>query len=329
VLTLLAQGAPGGVQNIVDAIARTPLSKVIFFVALCTVVRLLLASYLMRTPPHSRGLGFTLGRWTNDLMDLLAYAGIVVFMVIRPYGVQAFNIPTGSMLETLQINDYLVINKAIYRYSDPKAGDIVVFRPPARACMKAQLDPNGEPKVDFIKRCIGVPGDLIEIRGGTLYRNGSAVQEPYRNGENGYDFKFVHYQGAFAPWKDRYIPVIYDSSGMPNYQVSIAKEFAIADLKDHEFGGFDPSPSAWKPFDMVSEEEHSIMRELTEAPPARIPAGHFLMLGDNRPGSFDGRAWGLVPRQSIVGRAEFIWWPPSRWRGVRGVSASSAAGASK
>ena len=79
------------------------------------------------------------------------------------------------------MNDFIVANKAIYRYTNPKVNDIVVFRPPVTARLSAdQVDAQGEMKVDFIKRCIGTPGDLIEMKKGVLYRNGQLVDEPYK-----------------------------------------------------------------------------------------------------------------------------------------------------
>jgi signal peptidase I len=64
-------------------------------------------------------------------------------------------------------------------------------------------------------------------------------------------------------------------------------------------------------------QEIHLNNELCDAPPARIPPGYFLMMGDNRNGSFDGRFWGLVPRSAIIGRSEAVMWPPSRWRRTR------------
>ncbi len=88
------------------------------------------------------------------------------------------------MWPTLYVNDYIVANKSVYRYSDPTFGDIVVFRPPPEAADPEQLDEQGNVKVDFIKRCVGVPGDLIEIREGQMFRNGQPVEEWYKHLSN-------------------------------------------------------------------------------------------------------------------------------------------------
>jgi len=120
-------------------------------------------------------------RWQKVLKEY-AEALIIAFllaMVIRAFFVQAFKIPSGSMLETLQIGDHLLVNKIGYgvtipftetvlvSFSEPERGDIVVFEFPE------------DTSKDFIKRIIGVPGDTIEIREKSVYRNGEKLDEPY------------------------------------------------------------------------------------------------------------------------------------------------------
>ncbi len=104
---------------------------------------------------------------------------LVLALVIRTFLFQAFTIPSGSMLETVQIGDYLLVNKFIYGLKnpftgtyfidgkDPQIGDIIVFKYP------------GDPSIDYIKRIEGLPGDVIEVRDKQLYRNGEAVHEDY------------------------------------------------------------------------------------------------------------------------------------------------------
>lgn len=313
---LLAQAGPPEGVSLIDTLARTPLSKVFLFVLVCTVIRLVIAPKIFNTAPHQRTGGFKGLKFLNETLDAIVYAGVVVFMVIRPFGIQAFQIPSESMVDTLLVNDFIVANKAVYRYTQPKAGDIVVFRPPIYACQANQIDSDGQPKVDFIKRCIGTPGQTIEIRGGVLYRDGVEVKEAYRKGQNTSDWKLVHYEGAFQKWKGRYIPVSLNGNGQPNFNVGVSKEFSIGAAENPHDAGF-PYPQGWKYLQDLTEDEIALMKELEEAPPAKIPPGHFLMMGDNREFSFDGRAWGLVPEEDIVGRAEFIWLPINRWRATR------------
>jgi signal peptidase I len=93
----------------------------------------------------------------------------LVFGFVRPFVMEAFWIPSGSMIPTLEIGDRVFVNKFIYRFTEPERGDIIVFE---------SVD-NGE--VDLIKRVVGVPGDEIAVRGGKLFVNGEPQKEPYTN----------------------------------------------------------------------------------------------------------------------------------------------------
>ncbi len=128
-------------------------------------------------------------RWQTILKEY-AEALIIAFIlafIIRSFVVQAFKIPSGSMLQTLQIGDHLLVNKFIYgfkipftnifitHFSDPKFKDIIVFEFPE------------DPSKDFIKRVIGTPGDVLEMHDKVLFRNGKKVDEPYvQHVEKGY-----------------------------------------------------------------------------------------------------------------------------------------------
>lgn len=102
----------------------------------------------------------------KDTFDSIIVA-FVIAMIIRTFFVQAFKIPSGSMLETLQIGDHILVNKLSYVISKPKVDDIVVFEFP--------IDPNK----DFIKRVIGAPGDKIKIIDKALYRNGEKIDSSF------------------------------------------------------------------------------------------------------------------------------------------------------
>lgn len=106
-----------------------------------------------------------------EFLDSALIALLLVFCVLRPFVIQAFFIPSGSMLPTLQINDRILVNKFVYHFRDPLPGDIVVFRAPPAA---------SPPEQDFIKRVVGAPGDRLQVRRFEgLYRNGQLVPEPY------------------------------------------------------------------------------------------------------------------------------------------------------
>ncbi|PWB78487.1 MAG: signal peptidase I [Candidatus Methylomirabilota bacterium] len=92
---------------------------------------------------------------------------ILLALVIRTFVVQAFKIPSGSMLQTLQVGDHILVNKFLYWFTDPHHGDIIVFKYPQDEAR------------DFIKRVIGLPGDTVEVREKQVYVNGHPLTEPY------------------------------------------------------------------------------------------------------------------------------------------------------
>jgi signal peptidase I len=305
-------------RQMVDQLARTPLSIVLMFVGGLTLLRLAVFPVLVRTLPHKRTGGFHGAKIVSEIVDALVYAGVVVFMLIRPFGVQAFVIPSGSMWPTLRVNDYIVANKAVYRYSDPKNGDIVVFRPPVGATegREYQRDPvTGDVKVDFIKRCIGTPGQVIEIREGQLYRDGQRVEEPYRAYSECTDRNHVGECQEFRPLTDEEKDRLTKASfKLVKYKGRlIPLNFTPYDANSsHPQAGLEEISA---PYDVISDfevEDPEEANRLRELPAEPIPQGYYLMLGDNRNGSLDGRSWGLVPRNDIIGRSEFIWLPFSR-----------------
>lgn len=107
-----------------------------------------------------------IARKTKEWLKDLAIA-LIIALVIRTFFIQAFRIPSESMVPTLLVGDHLLVEKITYRFREPKRGEIIVFKFP--------LD---ESK-DYIKRVIGLPGDTIEVRGKEVYLNGKRIDEPY------------------------------------------------------------------------------------------------------------------------------------------------------
>ena len=104
-----------------------------------------------------------------EYLVILLVSFALVFGFVRPFVMEAFWIPSGSMIPTLEIGDRVFVNKFIYRFTEPERGDIIVFQ---------SVDRTNE---DLIKRVVGLPGDRIAVRGGKLFVNGERQKEPYTN----------------------------------------------------------------------------------------------------------------------------------------------------
>ncbi|RUM26453.1 signal peptidase I [Rhizobium vallis] len=206
--------------------------------------------------------------WENIKVIIQA---LILAMLIRTVLFQPFTIPSGSMMPTLLVGDYIFVNKFAYGYSkyslpfspdifsgrlfgsDPKRGDIVVFRFP----------PN--PEVDYIKRCVGLPGDHIQVTDGVLYVNGKPV------------------------------PKVADGSFTSDYKLDPGEDVPVfRETLDNgkTYDTLDQSP--------VSRGDNT--REFI------VPEGHYFMMGDNRDNSLDSRFdVGFVPAENLVGRASVIF----------------------
>lgn len=116
-----------------------------------------------RRSAKKRGGGFL------EFLIILVVAFALVFGFVRPFVVEAFWIPSESMVPTLEVGDRVLVNKFIYRFTEPERGDIVVFK---------SVEGDGS---DLIKRVVALPGDTVAVRNGTLFVNGEPQNEPYLN----------------------------------------------------------------------------------------------------------------------------------------------------
>lgn len=183
---------------------------------------------------------------------------VVIALFVITFVIQAFQIPSESMENTLLIGDYLLVDKvgygpqgswpAVLPYTPVKRGDIIVFKWPLK------------PEQHFVKRVIGLPGDRVRIVGGVVFVNGKKIEEPY----------VIHKAPeAVVRVRDHFpsrLPTQYDTAG-------------------------------W----------YAEVGKLTRNGDLLVPEDNFFVLGDNRDESLDSRYWGLVPRESLVGKPLMIY----------------------
>ena len=210
------------------------------------------------------------GKATLETLDSATIALALVFFVIQPFIAQAFVIPTGSMRNTLREHDRVLVSRAIYRLQEPRFQDAVVFVAPPAA--------HQEPGTDFIKRCIGTPGDTIEVHQGVVFRNGNAVPEIYQ---------------------------LWDSPALP-YDMKIVGGAVYS--RNYYAPG---QPEPWEQNQIVAPAASQSL--ISAAAPGRVPKGQLLMMGDHRSASLDGHIWGFVPRENVIGKAMCVFWPPRRF----------------
>ena len=207
---------------------------------------------------------------------------ILIVFGLRSFLVEPFKIPSGSMLPTLQIGDFILVNKYEYgirlpvlnhkimEVGQPKRGDVMVFRFPK------------DPSLDYIKRVIGLPGDTVEYREKLLFINGQQIPtEPA--GEYNYVANGLNYIDG-QTWSEQL--------GEHKHIAMVQKDMPPVIV--HQVAGDFPFR------ENCSYNEHGFT--------CKVPEGHYFMMGDNRDASNDSRYWGFVPDQNIVGRAFMIWW---------------------
>lgn len=212
---------------------------------------------------------------------------ILIVFGLRSFVVEPFKIPSGSMIPTLLVGDFILVNKWTYgirlpvinqkiiELNDPQRGDVMVFRYPA------------DPSMDYIKRVVGVPGDRVEYINKRLTINGEAV--PIE--ENG---TYLH------PDRLYYSPQYTEKLGEVEHSVLIERDAPA----------YVPQVLNFPQRDNCTYT-HSGVR-------CTVPQGHYFVLGDNRDASSDSRVWGFVPEDNIVGRAFFIWFNFSDMKRIGG-----------
>jgi len=215
----------------------------------------------------------------------------LVVLVLRSFIFEPFRIPSDSMMPTLLDGDFIIVNKYAYGLrlpvlnrkfvpiGSPQRGDVVVFRYPR------------DPSVNYIKRLIGLPGDHVEVRSDRITINGKPVPfkviQPYNDG------CYINMQLAEEHIGDH----IHQSMlcPVPLYPSPVAPAGCNRRESRGYYCGGDgqPAPS------LTEEEAPTFVTD--------VPADSYFMMGDNRDNSEDGRVWGFVPEDNLVGKATRIW----------------------
>ncbi len=258
----------------------------------------------------------------KEFFKQLFYAAIAAFFIIT-FIIQNTRIPTGSMEDTILVGDFVLVNKFIYgssspryipftetplpyftlpAFKDPKPTDIVVFEYPGD---RDQLEPT-EKGVNYVKRCIGTPGDTVEIRDKVVFVNGKEFWRPpyikYYRGMIGPNLKPL--PKGFAeprifprgmPWnEDNYGPIVVPKKGM-TIPINIYNVEQWRTTIDREFGKR-----------VVEIRGNVVYIDGQPTSSYTFKKDYYFMMGDNRDDSLDSRFWGFVPRDAVVGEAFII-----------------------
>ena len=201
---------------------------------------------------------------------------IALVFGLRSFLYEPFKIPSTSMVPTLQVGDLILVNKYTYgirlpilnkkvlEVNDPQRGDVMVFKYPENMTL------------DYIKRVVGVPGDMVTYRNKRLIVNGEQVS--YKVLPDYLDEETLSYSKLLTENLNGVAHQILNNPRAPSY-VSNPHDFPNRDLCTYDAEGFT----------------------------CKVPAGQYFMMGDNRDNSLDSRYWGFVPDKNIVGKAFVVW----------------------
>jgi signal peptidase I len=179
-----------------------------------------------------------------------------------------------------QTGDQVLVDKVTYNFHPPRRGDVFIFKTAGIPGLANERGPDQEGSEDFIKRCVGLAGDVIEVKPPALYVNGKPAE-----GAPSFDkeFKQIESYPGYSLVEYGDAPVGANSTGM--------------------------TANTSRPFDPFDKDNFQTYY---------VPTDCYWAMGDNSPNSKDSRYWGGVPRQNLVGRGYFVFWPfTERWGWIR------------
>ena len=318
-------------SHISQLLANTPISSISVFAVILTLIRLL----LIRVPAAAC-------RAFAEVVEAALIAVVLVYMVIQPFIMKTFYIPSGSMLPTLVDDDHIVVNKIAYRFEPPHDEDVVVFVAPPAAIEQAPEpdDPESGP-TNYIKRLIGVPGDVIQVEHGYISIDGQAqTHELIRTAFGLSDRNTEH---ARIESNDL---ALFQNGAWTRYNADeVAKQFARPGAKVEFHPGVtirnglvlnEPYTAEDPEYDLKLFHGHSILFDpdgggyridgeipslqqlnaFRDSRPDPVPPGFVFVMGDNRNDSNDSTRWGPLEESRLVGKASFIFWPLARARTI-------------
>ncbi len=243
---------------------------------------------------------------------------ILIAFLVTSSIIQGSKVPTGSMEKTILVGDFLIVNKLAYdlstprnipytnielpyltffSFDDPELNEIVVFEFPGN---RDELKP--EEISNYVKRCVGTPGDIIEIKDRVLFVNGTEFPIPKNINylKNLSDHKGIVNSDIFpkgAPWNsDNYGPLTIPSAG-DEIVLSVDNIDQWETFINREFER-----------NVVTVSKNKVFLNGIETEKYIVKKDYYFFIGDNRDNSFDSRHWGFVPREKIIGKPLITFW---------------------
>lgn len=270
-------------------------------ISLPTIVLILVILTLLRCALHWARAAFL--RATGEVLESVILAISLVFLILRPFVVQSYFIPSGSMHPTLWEGDHILVNKWSFRTETPARGDVIVFRAPIAASPDEK---------EFIKRVVGVPGDVIEVQEGfvevgPLRYTRQEIRQSL--GENLSVDQWETEEEKLPPLR-----LTTDALWLGDRRIS-PEEFAVA--AGHAGDTVLIHPGRVLRNGVMLMESYVAEDAQYHMAPCKVPPGELFVMGDNRNLSRDSHEWGTLPTNRIIGRADIVFWPLAHAKRIR------------